>query len=155
MQIFLLRVLQEKEFERVGGNRTLRADVRVIAATNRDLPREVSNGRFRIDLYYRLNVFPVHMPPLRERSDDVPILIEYFVARLAGRMGKRIRQIEKRTLDAMRQYSWPGNIRELQNVIERGLILAEGEVFRLEPGSLQSGCPLTLRRRDAGRQITA
>ena len=155
MQIFLLRVLQEKEFERVGGNRTLRADVRVIAATNRDLPREVSNGRFRIDLYYRLNVFPVHMPPLRERSDDVPILIEYFVARLAGRMGKRIRQIEKRTLDAMRQYSWPGNIRELQNVIERGMILAEGEVFRLEPGSLQSGCPLTLRRRDAGRQITA
>jgi len=155
MQIFLLRVLQEKEFERVGGNRTLRADVRVIAATNRDLPREVSNGRFRIDLYYRLNVFPVHMPPLRERSDDVPILIEYFVARLAGRMGKRIRQIEKRTLDAMRQYSWPGNIRELQNVIERGLILAEGDVFRLEPGSLQSGCPLTLRRRDAGRQITA
>jgi len=114
-------VLQEKEFERVGGNRTLRTDVRVIAATNRDLHQEVCNGRFRMDLYYRLNVFPVHMPPLRERPGDIPILIDYFAARLAGRMGKRIRQIEKRTLDAMQQYSWPGNIRELQNVIERGI----------------------------------
>jgi formate hydrogenlyase transcriptional activator len=144
MQIALLRVLQEKEFERVGGNRTLRTDVRVIAATNRDLHQEVCNGRFRMDLYYRLNVFPVHMPPLRERPGDIPILIDYFAARLAGRMGKRIRQIEKRTLDAMRQYSWPGNIRELQNVIERGVILAEGEVFRLEPGALQSEPSQTL-----------
>jgi formate hydrogenlyase transcriptional activator len=144
MQIALLRVLQEKEFERVGGNRTLRADVRVIAATNRDLHQEVRNGRFRMDLYYRLNVFPVHMPPLRERPCDIPILIDYFAARLAGRMGKRIREIEKRTLDAMQQYSWPGNIRELQNVIERGIILAEGEVLRLEPGALQSGPSQTL-----------
>jgi len=144
MQIALLRVLQEKEFERVGGNRTLRTDVRVIAATNRDLHQEVCNGRFRMDLYYRLNVFPVHMPPLRERPVDIPILIDYFAARLAGRMGKRIRQIEKRTLDAMQQYSLPGNIRELQNVIERGVILAEGEVFRLEPGALQSGPSQTL-----------
>jgi formate hydrogenlyase transcriptional activator len=146
MQISLLRVLQEKEFERVGGSTTLRTDVRVIAATNRDLPREVSNGRFRTDLYYRLNVFPVHMPPLRERLDDIPLLIGYFVARLARRMGKRIRQIEKRTLDAMLQYSWPGNIRELQNIIERGVVLGEGEVFRLEPGTLLSGSPLTLCR---------
>jgi formate hydrogenlyase transcriptional activator len=136
MQIALLRVLQEKEFERVGGNRTLRTDVRVITATNRDLQREVAEGRFRMDLYYRLNVFPVHMPPLRDRSDDIPILVDYYVARLGARMGKRIRQIEKRTLDAMQQYSWPGNVRELQNIIERGVILSDGEVFRLEPGAL-------------------
>lgn len=89
-----------------------------------------------MDLYYRLNVFPVHVPSLRERSDDIPILVDYFAARLGGRMGKRIRQIEKRTLDQMLQYMWPGNIRELQNVIERGVILAEDDVFRLEPGAL-------------------
>ena len=138
MQIALLRVLQEREFERVGGNRTIQTDVRVIAATNRNLEKEVSDGRFRRDLYYRLNVFPVHVPPLRERSDDIPILVDYYAERLSGRMGKRIRQIEKRSLDAMLQYSWPGNIRELQNVIERGVILADGEVLRLEQGALVS-----------------
>jgi formate hydrogenlyase transcriptional activator len=136
MQIALLRVLQEREFERVGGNRTIQTDVRVITATNRDLQREVNDGRFRADLYYRLNVFPVHVPALKERSDDIPILVDYFVSRLATRMGKRIRQVERATLDAMQRYSWPGNIRELQNVIERGVILADGEVFRLEPGTL-------------------
>ena len=141
MQISLLRVLQEKEFERVGGNRTIRSDVRVIAATNRNLEREVADGRFRMDLYYRLNVFPVHVPSLRERSDDIPILVDYFAARLASRMGKRIREIDKQTLDAMQRYLWPGNIRELQNVIERGVILADGEVFRLEPGTLTQGFP--------------
>src|SRR5215831_4231819 len=108
MQIALLRVLQEKEFERVGGNRTIQADVRVIAATNRQLDREVSDGRFRMDLYYRLNVFPVHVPPLRERADDIPILVDYFASRLASRMGKRIRQVEKATLDMMQHYAWPG-----------------------------------------------
>ena len=136
IQIALLRVLQEREFERVGGNRTIRADVRVITATNRDLQREVSDGSFRSDLYYRLNVFPIHSPSLRQRSDDIPILVDYFVSRYATRMGKRIRQIDRRTLDALQQYSWPGNIRELQNVIERGVILADTEVFRLEPGTL-------------------
>src|SRR2546422_2382020 len=136
MQISLLRVLQEKEFERVGGNKTIHTDVRVITATNRDLQREVADGRFRSDLYYRLNVFPIHVPALKDRSDDIPILVDYFISRFAGRMGKRIRQIEKRTFDAMQQYSWPGNIRELQNVIERGVILAEAEVFRLDPGTL-------------------
>jgi formate hydrogenlyase transcriptional activator len=137
MQIALLRVLQEREFERVGGNKTIHTDVRVIAATNRDLSREVEDGRFRTDLYYRLNVFPVHVPPLRERLDDIPILVDYFrVTSLPRRMGKRIRQIDERTLDAMLQYSWPGNIRELQNVIERGVILADSDVFRLEPGAL-------------------
>jgi formate hydrogenlyase transcriptional activator len=137
MQIALLRVLQEKEFERVGGNRTIHTDVRVIAATNRDLQREVTDGRFRPDLFYRLNVFPVHVPSLRDRSDDVPILVDYFISRYATRMGKKIRQIDRRTLDAMQRYSWPGNIRELQNVIERGVILADSEVFRLEPGTLR------------------
>ena len=141
MQISLLRVLQEKEFERVGGNRTIRTDVRVIAATNRNLEREVADGRFRMDLYYRLNVFPVHVPSLRERSDDIPILVDYFAARLASRMGKRIREIDKQTLDTMQRYLWPGNIRELQNVIERGVILADGEVFRLEPGTLTQEFP--------------
>ena len=136
MQIALLRVLQEKEFERVGGNKTIHTDVRVIAATNRNLEREVADGRFRTDLYYRLNVFPMHVPSLRERADDIPVLVDYFISRFAGRMGKRIRQIDKRTFDAMQQYSWPGNIRELQNVIERGVILSEAEVFRIDPGTL-------------------
>src|SRR5262249_34829797 len=135
-QIALLRVLQEKEFERVGGNRTIRTDVRVITATNRDLQREVSEGRFRADLYYRLNVFPIHSPSLKQRHDDIPILVDYFISRFATRMGKRINQIDRRTMDAMQRYSWPGNIRELQNVIERGVILADSEVFRLEPGTL-------------------
>ena len=136
MQIALLRVLQEKEFERVGGNRTIQADVRVIAATNRDLQRHVAEGRFRSDLYYRLNVFPIHAPSLKERIDDIPILVDYFISRFATRMGKRIRQIDRRTLEAFERYSWPGNIRELQNVIERGVILADSEIFRLEPGTL-------------------
>src|SRR5437762_9338549 len=136
MQISLLRVLQEKEFERVGGNKTIHTDVRVITATNRNLEHEVAAGRFRMDLYYRLNVFPIHAPSLRERFDDIPILIDYFVSRFASRMGKRIRQIDRRTSEALERYSWPGNIRELQNVIERGVILADSEVFRLEPGTL-------------------
>jgi formate hydrogenlyase transcriptional activator len=138
MQIALLRVLQEREFERVGGSKTIQTDVRVITATNRDLAREVAEGRFRMDLYYRLNVFPVRVPSLRERSDDIPILVDYFAARLASRMGKRIRQIDRGTLDAMLRYSWPGNIRELQNVIERGVILADSDVFRLEAGALRN-----------------
>src|SRR6267142_1458301 len=138
IQVALLRVLQEKEFERVGGNRTIQADVRVITATNRDLEREVNDGRFRMDLFYRLNVFPIEVPPLRERVNDIPVLVDYFATRLAARMGKKVSQIEKRSLETMQQYSWPGNIRELQNVIERCVILAEGGVLRLEPGMLQT-----------------
>jgi len=155
MQIALLRVLQEKEFERVGGNRTIQADVRVIAATNRDLNREVTDGRFRMDLYYRLNVFPVHVPSLRERPDDIPILVDYFVSRFASRMGKRMRQIEKSTLDAMLRYSWPGNIRELQNVIERGVILADSDVFRLEKGALRSSARVEPVAIDSGSDARA
>jgi formate hydrogenlyase transcriptional activator len=136
IQVLLLRVLQEKEFERVGGNRTIKTDVRVIAATNKDLRREVSEGRFRMDLFYRLNVFPVHVPPLRERVNDIPVLVDYFATRLAARTGKKISLIEKRSLCAMQQYSWPGNIRELQNVIECCVILADGEVLRVDPSML-------------------
>jgi formate hydrogenlyase transcriptional activator len=136
IQVALLRVLQEREFERVGGNRTIRADVRVIAATNKDLHHEVSAGRFRMDLFYRLNVFPIRVPALRERLEDIPLLVDYFTGRLAGRVGKKITQIERRSLSAMQQYSWPGNVRELQNIIERSVILADSEVLRVGPGML-------------------
>ena len=136
IQVALLRVLQEREFERVGGNRTIKTDVRVIAATNKDLHHEVSVGRFRMDLFYRLNVFPIRVPALRERLEDIPLLVDYFAGRLAGRMEKKITRIERRSLSAMQQYSWPGNVRELQNVIERSVILADGEVLRVDPGML-------------------
>jgi formate hydrogenlyase transcriptional activator len=136
IQVALLRVLQEKEFERVGGNRTIKTDVRVIAATNKDLRREVNEGRFRMDLFYRLNVFPINVPPLRERVNDIPVLVDYFATRFAARTGKKIRQIERQSLCAMQQYSWPGNIRELQNVIERCVILADGEVLQVDTGML-------------------
>jgi transcriptional regulator with GAF, ATPase, and Fis domain len=124
-QIALLRVLQEREFERVGGTEVLHADVRLIAATNRDLQEAIAEGTFRRDLYYRLNVFPITLPPLRERKDDVPLLANYFVDRYANRAGKRIKHIQKKALEALEEYSWPGNVRELQNVIERSIIVGE------------------------------
>jgi formate hydrogenlyase transcriptional activator len=142
IQVALLRVLQEKEFERVGGNRTIRTDVRVIAATNKDLQREVSEGRFRMDLFFRLNVFPIQVPALRERLDDIPALVNYFAARLAARTDKRITQIEKQSLFAMQQYSWPGNVRELQNVIERCVILTMDDVLRVDASMLVHETPL-------------
>ncbi len=131
-QIALLRVLQEREFERVGGSEVLHADVRVVAATNRDLQAAIADGAFRSDLYYRLNVFPIELPPLRERKDDVPLLVNYFVDRYAKRAGKKIEQIQKKSLEALQEYSWPGNVRELQNVIERSLIIAETNVFSID-----------------------
>jgi formate hydrogenlyase transcriptional activator len=131
IQAGLLRVLQERSFERVGGTQTIETDARVIAATNRDLEEEVNCGRFRRDLYYRLNVFPVHAPPLRERIEDIPILADYFVGRFARRLGKRIDRISKDSLDALMHYSWPGNIRELQNVLERAVILSSGDTLQL------------------------
>jgi PAS domain S-box-containing protein len=131
-QIALLRVLQEREFERVGGSETISLNVRVIAATNRDLSADVSAGAFRSDLYYRLNVFPIAVPPLRERKEDIPLLAEYYVKRFAERMGKRIRSIDKRTLEACETYAWPGNIRELQNIVERSMILCTGETFSID-----------------------
>ena len=131
-QIALLRVLQEREFERVGGTEVLRADVRVIAATNRDLQAAIADGAFRSDLYYRLNVFPIELPPLRERKEDVPLLVNYFVDRYAKRAGKKIKHIQKKTLEVLQEYSWPGNVRELQNVIERSLIICETNEFSID-----------------------
>jgi transcriptional regulator with GAF, ATPase, and Fis domain len=131
-QAALLRVLQEREFERVGGGQTIQVDARVIAATNRDLNAAVANGTFRHDLLYRLNVFPIEVPPLRERKDDILMLVEYFVQRYANRAGKNIRSIDKKTLDLLQSYDWPGNIRELQNVIERSIILSTADVFSVD-----------------------
>jgi formate hydrogenlyase transcriptional activator len=131
-QIALLRVLQEREFERVGGTQSIRADVRVIAATNRDLQTAIASGAFRSDLFYRLNVIPMEVPPLRERKQDIPLLVEYFIDRYSRKAGKRIRTVEKKTLELLRSYSWPGNIRELQNVIERSVVVCEKEVFSVD-----------------------
>jgi transcriptional regulator with GAF, ATPase, and Fis domain len=131
-QIALLRVLQEHEFERVGGMRPIRADVRVIAATNRDLQAAISDGSFRSDLFYRLHVFPIKIPSLRERKEDIPLLVEYFIDRYARKAGKKITTVDKETLELLQSYPWPGNIRELQNVIERSVILCETEVFSID-----------------------
>jgi formate hydrogenlyase transcriptional activator len=131
-QVALLRVLQEREFERVGGNRAIQADVRLIAATNRDLKQAVADGRFRSDLFYRLNVFPVEVPSLRERTDDIPLLVAYFVERFARNAGKKIRGISKESLDLLLSYPWPGNIRELQNVIERSLIVCDSDTLSVD-----------------------
>jgi formate hydrogenlyase transcriptional activator len=132
IQVTLLRVLQEREFERVGGVQPIHVDVRVIAATNRDLNAAVADGTLRQDLFYRLNVFPIEVPPLRERKDDLLMLVEYFVQRYAKRAGKSIRSIEKKVLDLLRAYDWPGNIRELQNIIERSVILSSGGEFSVD-----------------------
>src|SRR5258707_1725114 len=128
-QVALLRVLQEREFERVGGTQSIHVDVRVIAATNRDLKAAAANGTFRQDLFYRLNVFRIEMPPLRARRADIPLLVEYFIDRYARKAGKNIRSVDKKTLDLLQSYDWPGNIRELQNIIERSVILSSGGVF--------------------------
>jgi len=131
-QIALLRVLQEHEFERVGGAGTIRANVRVIAATNRDLEAAIAASLFRSDLFYRLNVFPIEMPPLRERREDIPVLVEYFIDRYARRAGKSFQTLNKKSLDLLESYSWPGNIRELQNVIERSVIVCDTENFSVD-----------------------
>ena len=135
-QVALLRVLQEREFERVGGRQPINVDVRVIAATNRDLKAAVASGNFREDLYYRLNVFPLEVPPLRERRNDIPLLVEYFIDRYARKAGKNIRSVDKKTLQLLQSYPWPGNIRELQNIIERSVIVCETEIFTVDEGWL-------------------
>jgi formate hydrogenlyase transcriptional activator len=145
-QVALLRVLQEREFERVGSGRPISVDVRVLAATNRDLEAAVSEGSFRQDLFYRLNVFPIHVPSLRERRDDIPMLVEYLVERYTKRSGKRITQTGKATLKLLQSYDWPGNIRELQNVIERAVILCDDETLAVDE---------TWLRRAAGSEHTA
>jgi formate hydrogenlyase transcriptional activator len=137
-QVALLRVLQEREFERVGGTQSIPVDVRVIAATNCDLPSALRSGKFRLDLFYRLNVFPIHVPPLRERREDILLLAKYFIGRYAAKLGKRIQRVEKRTAKLLEGYQWPGNIRELQNVIERAMILCDSETFCVEEAWLRS-----------------
>jgi formate hydrogenlyase transcriptional activator len=138
MQSALLRVLQEREFERVGGTQTIRAEVRVIAATNRDLHAALIDKTFRSDLFYRLHVFPIEIRPLRERKEDIPLLVEYFIDRYASKMGKKIRGINQKSLQLLRSYTWPGNIRELQNVIERAIIVSEGDVLWIDESWLST-----------------
>jgi PAS domain S-box-containing protein len=158
-QVALLRVLQEREFERIGGSRPIRMNVRVIAATNRDLEAAVASGTFREDLYYRLNVFPLEMPSLRERREDIPLLVEYFIDRYARKSGKNIRTVDKNTLQLLQSYPWPGNIRELQNVIERSVIVCETENFSIDerwlsrqPRDRRSGGKLYLSRKLADQE---
>jgi formate hydrogenlyase transcriptional activator len=137
MQVLLLRVLQEREFERLGGTQTLRVDVRLVAATNRDLAEDVRAGRFRSDLYYRLNVFPVHVPALRDRPEDIPPLVAHFAEKYGARFSRKISRIERRTLDLLQAHPWPGNVRELENTVERAVILARNGVLSMEAGTLR------------------
>jgi PAS domain S-box-containing protein len=137
-QVALLRVLQEREFERIGGAGTIRADVRVIAATNRDLESAIASGTFRSDLFYRLNVFPIELPPLRQRSEDIPLLVTYFLNRYARKAGRHFTALDKKSLDLLQSYAWPGNIRELQNVIERSVIVSETQTFSVDESWLSS-----------------
>ncbi len=156
-QIALLRVLQEHEFERVGGTRSIQTNVRVVAATNRDLRTGIAAGTFRSDLFYRLNVFPIEMPPLRERREDIPVLVEYFIDRCARNVGKNIRGIDKKSLDLLQSYLWPGNIRELQNVIERSVIMCETENFSLDETWLprQGGASESKGQSDFSQKLVA
>jgi formate hydrogenlyase transcriptional activator len=141
IQIALLRVLQEREIERVGSNKPIPVDVRVLAATHRDLNALVEEGKFREDFLYRLNVVPIEMPPLRERVSDIPLLVDYFIARLGKKAGKKFRTVDKRTAELFEAYKWPGNVRELQNVIERAVILSEGDVFCVDETWLKRRAP--------------
>jgi formate hydrogenlyase transcriptional activator len=160
-QVALLRVLQEREFERVGGSHTVSVDVRVIAATNRDLTTAVADGTFRQDLFYRLNVFPIQLPALRERISDISLLVEYLIDRYAQKAGKKIRNIDKKTMELFHAYDWPGNIRELQNVVERAVILCEGETFfvdeawltRVAPKSAMTSVPLVANLAEHEREM--
>jgi formate hydrogenlyase transcriptional activator len=158
-QVALLRVLQEREFERVGGRQSIHADVRVIAATNRDLTAAVASGIFRQDLYYRLNVFPIEMPPLRERRKDIPLLVGYFLDRYARKAGRNIKSVDQKTLQLLQSYPWPGNIRELQNVIERSVIVCETEKLSVDeswlsqqPRDRKLGCGLYLSEMLAAKE---
>jgi formate hydrogenlyase transcriptional activator len=156
LQVKLLRVLQEGEIERVGGTQPIRVNVRVIAATHRDLEAAVQEGRFRADLYYRLNVFPLHVPPLRERREDIPVLVRHFVLKYAARMGKPIEHIPRKTLEALTAYDWPGNVRELANIVERSVIVSQGQT--LEVGdwlTSQPAAPRTLKENERDQILAA
>jgi formate hydrogenlyase transcriptional activator len=146
IQIALLRVLQEREIERVGSNKPIPVDVRVLSATHRDLNALVAEGKFRQDLLYRLNVVPIKMPSLRDRAADVPLLVEYFIDRFGRKTGKKFRTIDKQTLKLFQAYSWPGNIRELQNVIERAVILSDGDTFSVDDTWLKQEPPPHISR---------
>ncbi|MBI4013280.1 MAG: sigma-54-dependent Fis family transcriptional regulator, partial [Candidatus Rokubacteria bacterium] len=135
-QVKLLRVLQEQEFEPVGSSQTIRVDVRIIAATNRDIEEAVRAGRFRSDLFYRLNVFPIAVPPLRERRSDIPQLVMFFLDRFCKRFGKTVEAVSRETMERLVSYPWPGNVRELQNIIERAVILSDGRVLELDQNLL-------------------
>jgi PAS domain S-box-containing protein len=149
IQVALLRVLQEREFERVGGTQSIQVDVRLVAATNRDLEAAIANGTFREDLFYRLNVFPIQMPPLRERKDDILTLLEYFVQRFGRKLGKTFSMIDKRTVESFRSYDWPGNVRELQNVVERSVIVSPDDVFCVDEAWLST----SVAKRRSGQRI--
>jgi PAS domain S-box-containing protein len=159
VQVKLLRVLQEREFERVGGNQTIKSDVRVIAATNRDLGRGIREGKFRADLFYRLNVFPLNLPPLRERAADIPLLVHFFVQRHAPRVGRHIESVDAESMQRLTNYPWPGNIRELENIVERALILSNRPVLQIQldlgapdPGAvISAGTPAGVAGVDSGR----
>ena len=153
-QVALLRVLQEREFERVGGQHPIRVDVRVVAATNRDLTEAVADGTFRQDLFYRLNVFPLEMPPLRERREDIALLVVHFVDRYARQSGKTIRRVSRRTLDLLEAYPWPGNVRELQNVIERSVIVSDGDEFTVDESWVSTQLAVESRLGKFGRQAS-
>jgi formate hydrogenlyase transcriptional activator len=153
-QIALLRVLQEKEFERVGSNHPVSVDIRLIAATNRDLPAAVAAGTFRQDLFYRLNVVPIYVPSLRERAEDIPLLVEYFVGRFAKEAGKNIRHIGRHTLEQLQNYHWPGNIRELQNVVERAVVLCENDTFAVDESWLKRSSADSPRSQDGLSALT-
>ena len=150
LQPKLLRAIQDQEFERLGGNRTIRTDVRFVAATNRDLKAMVDENKFRADLYYRLHVFPLNVPPLRERREDIPLLTRYFVQKHAQRMGRNIETIPTSALDALTRYDWPGNIRELQNVLERSVILTNGSTLHVAmPEFMETAAPGSSRSRNS------
>jgi formate hydrogenlyase transcriptional activator len=160
-QVALLRVLQEREFERVGGNQSIAVDVRVLAATNRNMNAAVAEGSFRQDLFYRLNVFPLQVPPLRDRVDDISLLVDYLIDRYGTKAGKKFRRINKKTLELLQAYDWPGNIRELQNVIERAVILCEEDTFsvdeawltRVTPKAAPTPVPLFANLMDREREM--
>jgi transcriptional regulator with GAF, ATPase, and Fis domain len=153
VQVKLLRVLQAGEFERLGSPKTTKVNVRIIAATNRDLAEEVRKGRFREDLFYRLNVFPIRMPALRERTEDIPLLVWTFLAEFSSRMGKKVTQVPRRTMEALVRHPWPGNIRELRNVIENGVIVSSGETLRVPLlGGGESAAPSSQTLADVERE---